>query len=190
METSTCLNCICCQCSCEWCNHAGIRGVNQRAPDEELSNGRDDVRQNVKTAQFSRAERKQTSGRAKAAYWQYTIRCAEGRRAHTAAAHSRLLCVNAGLYLGMHGGGYYLHSLVFTCTCIHRIKHILFPEYILISVTVSRAPLQLLSNCVILMTFFSKDRRERVGSYLVMWQHKSTSNCSFVAVAAALENSV
>lgn len=88
------------------------------------------------------------------------------------------------------GGGYYLHSLVFTCTCIHRIKHILFPEYILISVTMSRAPLRLLSNCVILMTFLSKDRRERVGSYLVMWQHKSTSNCSFVAVAAALENSV
>lgn len=112
--------------------------------------------------------------------------------AHTLqAAHGRLLCVNAGLYLGMHGGGgYYLHSLVFTCICIHRIKHILFPEYILISVTVSRAPLQLLSNCMILMTFFSKDRRERVGSYLVTWQHKSNSNCSFVAVAAALENSV
>lgn len=41
---------------------AGSRRVNQPAPDEQLSNGRDDVRQNVKTAQFSRAERKQTSG--------------------------------------------------------------------------------------------------------------------------------
>lgn len=85
---------------------------------------------------------------------------------------------------------YYLHSLVFTCTCIRRNKHILFPEYILISATVSRAPLKLLSDCMIWMTFFSKDRRERVGSYLVVWQHKSTSNCSCVAVAAALENSV
>lgn len=109
---------------------------------------------------------------------------------HTLQLHMDVSYMWMLAYISVCMGGYYLHSLVFTCTCIHRIKHILFPEYILISVTVSRAPLQLLSNCMILMTFLSKDRRERVGSYLVMGQHKSTSNCSFVAVAAALENSV
>lgn len=48
VETCTCLNDMCCQCSCEWCNHSVCCEVNQEALDGNSSNTHDDVRHNVK----------------------------------------------------------------------------------------------------------------------------------------------
>lgn len=58
VETSTCLNDICCQCSCERCNHAVCCESNQKALDGNSSNTHDDVRQNVKIIPFLRAATK------------------------------------------------------------------------------------------------------------------------------------